>query len=1590
MRKVRQYVATLLLVTILGGVISPSLNVYAASNYMPADSASNVIVWSDVADKAGSFTVDGVTFPFFTDNPISTNSYGFNASLEELALGAIPDAATGTPEEYAAKLRDNNDVFPIGTNTGTIQNFPVRMLMNAYAVKQYSLYASSVPGGNPDAAQYGSSYDSGSSLSFTVGEENYKVEGSFIKFIYDLDSGQAWKDIGGSAGSLEDDPETFKTMMGLMGGNPAANALTKSNVKDTPESDEWRADVMAAAYGNILEFYAYATAYRSKIYDGDSDAAPYKTDTDVATTLAALEKIVMHMDSFYPILGALWEYHPANELSLKDMNETAGGEYVAGDIDIKLDSTFDKVLDETTPLGLFYVINGENGIARIDKKSVLNDIEVDEESNGLVQEFLDGIHGIASGVTLKDDEKFREGVISGVANLLLTMDASIAGSIDAEGSAVSVGAVSMSDYITQGMAYSATYVPMKTNLYSPDTLAQFDQEFRENFYYKYGFMRKAVLWDKSGTAAVDYYNANGKCTGTLSVITLRDLLESEGNDIALYVDGDFYNADVVKEEANEALSTRNDTNAKLASEITDYVYLVDTLEMLYKEAEETEDAMRWTLALPQKYANLALKLQQSLEEGKSTEQALNALEKELNSKYNYDATTSTNQENLEFADELLEAVQYSTNLVVDDHTLKTGDFSQYSNKTEANLKFCSEFNYRKIEEGEVINNNNRDSIVMPSDQITAYMHAISSYENRLEDEEESQVTVNKYSSYDDYTPMLSWAYVSALYREANYYSLANLVPSNNPIFLASDDLCGIEGAEQWYCNTILNYAFVQNLKSAAQVDFMYTVDLDCPLYVDVFGNILTESGIVVIPAACNATLHPASFKNANVAVGLYTIYGKDYYVPVECEGAAKALFPFFSLDKSEGVYIINGNAVTIGTDSVQYNTIAPYDVSVQNAVVQAYNSYLKNGSATNTNWMAMVNICNEVMRGAPIENIDKAKEGLDIVVERNKAAVVAAVKLEQLIASLKGMTQNTLIAIPDFSRMDDMEYLVAFLVKVLIVLTCAVVIIGVYRDGVSGTLGLRTLWKSLSSIALTFAAVCVIPAVFQLTYYAANKFVLQDEAMRILMLNTEKYQSGVEIGMLDTYTPEDTTDMAIQLDWISVPWYDQLENMLYGSTLANLDVVKEKAYRQSPIYDHFDVTLHDDGVYVTTKQLFDSVNIDYTFNDISLAPDGGGGENASANGMYLYSDNSLQTAGWYSPYYAFLTALVANVNEYNYYHSTYNYTTKYMSGNRLKTVGLGNSYFTSKSFMELDGDIMHIYEIYDDPRVKTYDHGFIFTDADKEMFSNSYWYNTIDEEHLTKRVELMNKYARDFIANNQDLLMKVSDETFIKVMALNMAIKYNQLFGIPSANALEIYNMDSNDLLRLSIVKNDEAVLASPMSYARYVYNFGGEPAVYAAAVLTVIMWVGAFIKPLCTVIVFISVFASIWVFRVVLRKPSANLWGYCITVFLLCITNVLHAGILKISVHLPGLGLSTLGCLLFIIFGQVVYLLLLGYVTGVSLKDWSNLGFAEYDREAKRVQRKIGSKRMAQDNLNGRLPHHDNNWDYYNDLVEQHRARNS
>lgn len=1331
---------------------------------------------------------------------------------------------------------------------------------------------------------------------------------------------------------------------------------------------------------NSIALYKCIYAYIDGAANGRQDvlsrlgagSSTVTADDDIRW-LAAMKLVHDTFGIYYPIISEVSKLTASGEDTSNPTLEDLWKDNSAAIKDVKpefyiTDDFVKPTILRETPLTKFYNINSRNGIVFVERDTILNDIEYDV--NALeIEEYYDD--------SRKTDKEIDDGDV-GAIDYSWTKVGNFGIPADVPDSN-SLYAVTMSEYIQKGMIYSSTFVPMKTNLYSPDTINQFDKDFRDEFFYKYGFMRKALLRDTSSTSAVDYYNADGVCTGTLQVCTLRDIMESNGNDLTLYLDDNFYNADEAIKKGNEQLQLLYTKRVALTEDLRQLYDVFTFTKNLVNSLSGDVNGVSTNLKGVFKTLFDACYTKADLA---TVSEAAEDVKLYMNSKYKYNTelleTTDLKTLKNQLAD-MDTAVSNSGRYLFDYEVLKHEDNSIYSDFTKALLDECAESDYRQILYEDASNDENYDTIVLPSREITDYMDGVSNYAQSFVND--GQVVTNLYSSYDSYSPMLSLSYVSALYRDGNSYSLANAVSTHNPVFIASDDLCGIDGAGQWYRNTILNYALVQNLKSSTTLDYNYVVDLDCPVYMDVFGNILTEGGTVVIPAASNMTLHPASYKLQNVSVGLYSVYGHDYHVPLTCKGASTAMYPYFTIDPVNEVYIINGVSMDVGEVPIKFNELSPNDPDIQDTIQKLYSSYINGGTPYNRlNWITMVNISNEVMRGAPIENIDKDIEGLDVNGKRNRAGVVAAVKLEELIDSLEGTMQNTLISIPDFTRNEHTEYLVAFMIKILIVLVTASIIIGIYRDGVSGELGIRTFYKTVTSVLIVFSAVCLIPALFTLTYYTANKFLLHDEAMRILMYNLEKQQCGVEIGMTDVLEPGTTNDMALQLDWIEVPWYDQLENVLYKSSLQNLDEVKQKAYRQSPVYDHFDVELHDDGVYVTVDELFSAVNIDYTFNEMY---DG----NDTLNGLYLYADNSLQTAGFYTPYYVFLRVLTANVNEYNYYHNSYNYTTKYISGNRLKTVGLCNTYFTTKGFMEEDTDIMHMYEIYGDPKNVTYDRALLFSDSDLESIQNSMWYCNFEGKGLDRRVELMNDYARDFIADNKDLLTKVTDETFIKVMALNMAIKYNQVFGVPAANSLEIYNMDSNDLLRLSIVKTEEAVLAAPMSYSRFVYNFGGEPAVYCAAVLTLIMWLGSFIKPLCTIIIFLSTCLSLVVFRVVLRKPSANLLGYLVTILLLCFTNVLHAVLLKVSTYLPNIGLSPLGCIIFLIIAQVVYLLFLSYITGVSLKDWQNLGMTEYEHEARTIKRKFGAD-DAHD-LSGSIPHHENNWDYYNDLLKQHRSRN-
>lgn len=1401
-----------------------------------------------------------------------------------------------------------------------------------------------------------------------------------------------------------------------------------------------------------------------------SPSESYADDPDMRSKLALMKLYDSTFSDVFPYIHYIYTAKLSNGKSIEEIcadNSIEADADTIGKGNNMQSIYYDSNIGTETPIDMFYSVNSKDSITSYNRETILNDIDVFRDIDESVAEIRERQRK-DNTATQEDLYKDERDLLTSAEYLNSAYGTDVADITNAimeqqkradgnevsivDGEATSAEDVTINKYILMGMQYSANYVPMRTNLYDSKMLEKYDSDFLENFYYKYGFNRKALYIDTSGSSATNYYNSNGVSTGSTKICTLRDIIECGENDVTLYIDGGYYNSDVAIKSANSQRRTRN---AMLKNLADDLGIVLAGLQQLWTGGSN----------LLTQSINFIQGLFVKVEVDENGEISLDDFYKQsrdsIYKQYHYDLAYSK-EEVKKIADEaqnISNGYMYSAEMDFDEEMLKDTKYNAYSEDVMVALSNMEDSEYVDLQELEDMTEDNKDTIVMPSSFIKKYMSNTYSYSSsEMSDDGESYIDT-EYSSYSTYTPLTGVAFVSLLYRTPKYYTLADTVIDNNPVFIASEKLCGLDTSSgesnQWYRNSLLNWALIKNLKANVQVDYTYCIDLDCPVYMDIFGNIVTESGIVVVPAACNATLHTAAFKNYNVAVGLYSVYGKIYSVPLTLKGAYTVLHPYFVADYDSDTYVISPLQIGVNGTNVNFDKMNFYDDNVRSVLQTLYGDSVKtSNTTTRLNWMAMVNIINEVVRGAPISNIDKEKEDLYAGVSSTQSAIVAAVKYESLLESLHGAMQNTLISIPNFATMDGIEYFVALLIKFMIVATTAVVIIFIYRDGVAGQFGPRTFWRSISAIGLTFICIIVTPAVFQLTYYAANKTVLEKEAFRILLINEEKRQTGVEVGMTSaTTTDSESNEFTIQLDWISAPWWKEIEHVLYGNTVRHVTEAKLDAYEQSPVYSNSDVQLQNDGVFVSTSSLFDGVGLDYTFEPLSNG----------AYGIYMWNDDSEQSANFYSPYYVFLQSLVANINEYNAGRSAedlsnYNYTTKLMSGSRIKTVGLSYNYFNSTAFMEEDLDIMRLFQIYmdenayvppeidaevdirwaldlygneieidpetgeaidapEDPGYSAEESAFmaiqpqytigqiqrqlaqaeeyafsrtnIFNDEDREKFRHCLWYNTGAVHGLGDRTKALDQYARDFVANNHDLMDRVTDETFIKVMALYMSVKYNQLFGIESANALEIYNLDSEDLLRLCLLKDDEAALSVSMSFPRLVYNYGGEASVYLASILSVILWVGSFIKPLCTVIVFVSVFLSIWVFRVLLRRPSANLYGYFITITLLCLTNVVHALLLKASVFLPNTGLSILGCLIFMVVGQVAYLLVLAYVTGVSLKDWSNLGYTEYEKEAMRLRSKFKGNE-AEDNLSGRIKHHEDNWDYYNDLVSQHRSRNA
>lgn len=817
-----------------------------------------------------------------------------------------------------------------------------------------------------------------------------------------------------------------------------------------------------------------------------------------------------------------------------------------------------------------------------------------------------------------------------------------------------------------------------------------------------------------------------------------------------------------------------------------------------------------------------------------------------------------------------------------------------------------------------------------------------------------------------YSPMLGFAVLSGIYRDPGTKKDVNsALSSNTPVFVSSPTSPYLSESRS---REIYNYLLCRNLEAVMPVDYSVSLDMTSPLYMDIFGNILTESGTVVIPAAANATLWKQGSWHAYNAAFLYT-YGKGFTYDYSDNDNAKAVNAQLEVllsppEGREGKWTLASLKTVDGTIDMSRLSIADRDSldAIVNTFAYELTNNVESFMASSRMWKMIIT---EVLRGAPIEDIDKQFEDIQTNTTYTRQGLIVADKLENLVDAIAPAGQNASIAIPNPAYIEGIEVIVFFIYKLLILAILVVWMINIYLDATGGGIGLRTAGKCVGVVVLVIAMIVGIPKTFELTYYESNKRLLQEETEYLLMLNLEKQANGEEIGVSRVDVPESNTKLYLRLADVEIPWWNLLSSITVSAGYNSLDTMYQEYENRHPLAYTDQAVTKNGGIYIDTDTLFESAKI--TFSPYM---------------QVMYVTGATDTpASYYTPYYYFLDTIVDEVSRWSKTQNYIAYTTKIQRGGELKTMGYATAFFESEDFIAEGADLFGLYRLYDQTAPTVYPYLPAVSDGDLDLLRESQWCNmSLGQKGVQSRIEKLNIYAQKWIANNRGMLGRVSDETFLKCFALSCAMEHNRLFNTQRADYLEIQELSNEDLLRLSIAPHNEVMANSSMSYARFVYTTGGTMAVYVAAVLEIVNFISSWVKPACTLAVFLIACASIFILKLILRRGNNSLYGYIITIALMCSVNVLGALFTKVSMYIPNLGFTPTVCMLVQILVQILYIFLQLKIVSVALKDWRNSGYQQYESTYNRMRIFNGGMRnISRDVATKREP---SGWNYYDNLT--------
>lgn len=1056
----------------------------------------------------------------------------------------------------------------------------------------------------------------------------------------------------------------------------------------------------------------------------------------------------------------------------------------------------------------------------------------------------------------------------------------------------------MSDQWCKGFAASALYVPMETNLYDATSISYInDPDFISDFYYKYAFYRKALYINTDNSAIV-----NAKVSGDVSgtrVATLRDLLNYQ-RDIILTVDDNFYNA--------------KDINSVIGS--LDY---------------------------------------SAVRNGSSTD-------------------TDTGWESLKnWVGDLFD--------LSPEQILKTGANSYYSSTLADSVT--------KLGGTPTLTSSIADVYLLSQDDLLGEHSVFDEYE---------------------YSVKQSYGVVSAVYRSAELYNeCLRALASDNAIFKSSKGICSTPGTNSSDWRSIYNYCMLANLEEQMKNDAASTLDLDAPIFCDLFGNIVTESGLVIIPAAANATLCGTNWNPNTVGWSEYYNNGNrletgefsdEVYqwltgVSYESNGTATQQVQYvdhYYGDESgetdqdkmgDPVYktytISSADSLNVGQygEEVKHDNAGGYMIvdrsgqlmlrtsslsgSSSSAIIQWENlnknstvvkelfyndAYFNKAESGGIYSKTLVNLVVETLRGAPIEYIDYEYEGISGNTDISKFGVYMAYKLEELTNALISGTNgnavggNALITMPNLAFVTGIEYIVLYVFKVVFALMLVGLAISLYLDAVKNHLGIKSVGKFIFTCTLVIVAITLVPNLISWSYYKSNKDLLASESGYIMMLNYVKDYDGAEIGITNVTTPETTTELYVKLDDVSVDWWDVIGEVLFNNTYKTVTELYESQLTDNAMAMQDNVQLKGDGLYMDVQDIFDSTSIVYYPSQNRL----GNIAYSNSTGTGTAGDRN-SVVSFVLPYYVILDKLVANIDEYNQSKDITAYSWSVGSNGHIMTYDIISPYLTSSEFLDEGFDILGLNEVLQtDVKMTSYTEGY-FNNSQIERMKMSKWYPTgSTKDQLTQdRINEIYKYARDYVAKNEDILGKIPDEVFLKVFALQLSIKFNQVFNIHSGNAIEIMNIDTRDIARLLVSDKGSVYKYYSYGFARFAYEESGTLGVIFAALYFVVLWVTSILKPLLMILILGLLIINVIFRKMLFRKESRCIEGYLIGCACLVACNYAYAIMLKVSLSISEYGFGTVAALAVALLVQVLYVMGLCAICVIEIKDWKNSGFNEF-----------------------------------------------